>query len=459
MFCRNGKDEKGSVTFEATIALTAFLFAFIMIYSIITLCRAQAKIQVALNDTAQEISQYSYIYGMTGLDASLAKFQNSANASKDKVNQFVGDTVEVFEGIQALGDDAKSVDISNIDSVMDSWGKISKDLKDTKDDFSSIKKQIEDAAKNPQQLLFGLARLIGSEALEVAKSRVIAEPITRVLIKKHLKRSENDSADAFCKSVGIVPGTFLGTKSYFNGIDFSNSTLFPYGSEEITLIASYKVKVIQLLPVDIELSITQSAATKGWLHGDKTSNSALDLVKQDEDNPDVESSIWNSQSINKRNEAIRHLELEKLKEEGYVGVSGETYIQAYNESTNTFAFVAASNPLYGVDSVDDIDRAAVEDDIKRQVAQMNSSTDVRREVTVKTKDAKGNVVTKTVDCSKSEIHTKIILVIPDDPKLQTYMQNVINELGYSDMYTVKKGYGTGYKKPEKTSDSGEKDGA
>ena len=449
VFRKKAKEEQGAVTIEATIALTAFLFAFIMIYSIITLCRAQARIQLALNDTAQEISQYSYIYGMTGLDQSLAKFQNAGNESKDKVNQFVGDTVSVFEGIQALGDDAQSVDISNIDTVMNSWGQISSDLQNTKDDFSSIKQQIENAASNPQQLLFGMARLVGSEALEVAKSKAIAEPITRALIRKHLKRSENDSADAFCKSVGIVPNTYLGTKSYFNGLDFSNSTLFPYGTEEITLITSYKVKLIQLLPIDIELSITQSAATKGWLHGDKTSNSALDLVSQDSENANVLSSVWNSQSINKRNEAIRHLELEKLKALGYKGISGETYIQAYDESTNTFAFVAISNPLYGVNSVSEIDRAAVEADIKRQVAQMMSSTDNRREVTIKETDANGNVVTRTVDCSQTAINTKIVLIVPEDEGLKTYMENVIKELGYSDMYSVEAGYGTGYKLPEK----------
>jgi len=43
--------EKGMVTIEATIALTTFLFAFMMIFSIITICRAQAKIQVALNNS------------------------------------------------------------------------------------------------------------------------------------------------------------------------------------------------------------------------------------------------------------------------------------------------------------------------------------------------------------------------------------------------------------------------
>ena len=61
------RDEKGMVTIEATIALTAFLFFFVMIYSIIGIVTAQAKIAVAINNTAKEISHYSYLYALTGL--------------------------------------------------------------------------------------------------------------------------------------------------------------------------------------------------------------------------------------------------------------------------------------------------------------------------------------------------------------------------------------------------------
>ena len=36
------KNQKGAITVEATISLTAFLFMFMMLYSIIIVCRAQA---------------------------------------------------------------------------------------------------------------------------------------------------------------------------------------------------------------------------------------------------------------------------------------------------------------------------------------------------------------------------------------------------------------------------------
>jgi len=442
--------EKGMVTIEATIALTTFLMAFLMIYSITTVCRAQARIQVALNNTAQEISQYSYIYGLSGLDASLGNFQTEANKTKADVNTLVSKTVEVFEGIQTLGDDAKSAEVGDVESMLNTWETISNDLKKTGADAAAVKDQIEKMAKDPQKLLFGMAKLIGSEALEIGKSRLIAEPVARALITKHLKRSENDTADAFCRSVGIVPGTYLGTTSYFNGIDFSNSTLFPYGSPEITLIATYKVKLLQLLPIGAEFTITQSATTRGWLHGDQSNNPATQLMNPEKEEANVEESVWNSQSVNDRNKAIRKEELEILKESGYVGVSGETYVQAYRESTNTFALIAMCNPVYGVDSVEDIDKESVKSDIKRIADQIYSATYNRKTVTVKVKDSKGNITTKKIDCSTSPMEMKVILVVPEDAGVKDYVQGVIDEWGYDFLFSVKADYGTGYKLPEKT---------
>ena len=91
----------------------------------------------------------------------------------------------------------------------------------------------------------------------------------------------------------------------------------------------------------------------------------------------------------------------------------------------------------------------MEADIKRIAAQINSATDNRQTVTIKVKDAKGNMTTKKVDCGKSAINKKVVLIVPEDAGVKEYVQNIINESGYSSMFTVEAGYGTGYKKPEK----------
>ncbi|MEE1256460.1 MAG: hypothetical protein UHN47_08120 [Lachnospiraceae bacterium] len=55
------KEEKGAVVIEATLSLSLFMFMIIMLLSMVNLCTAQAKIGMALNTTAKEISQYTYI--------------------------------------------------------------------------------------------------------------------------------------------------------------------------------------------------------------------------------------------------------------------------------------------------------------------------------------------------------------------------------------------------------------
>lgn len=62
------KDEKGAIVVEATMSLTFFIFAMLLILSITNICLAQSKIGVALNSAATEISEYSYLYKLTGLN-------------------------------------------------------------------------------------------------------------------------------------------------------------------------------------------------------------------------------------------------------------------------------------------------------------------------------------------------------------------------------------------------------
>ena len=435
------ENENGAVTIEATIALSAFLFMFMMIYSIITIARAQAHIQIAINNTAKEISQYSYLYGLSGLDSSLAGFQAKADETKvqvdstvNKVDSLASHIGTCFDSLQTLvGDTKTTIQSGDISQISSSFGTISEDYDKLKEngavveaDVDELKADIEAMAEDPQALLFGMARLVGSEALEVGKSRLIAEPITRALIKKHLKRYEGDTAENFCKSVGIVPD---GT-SYFDGIDFSNSTLFPYGSEEITIVANYKVKLLQLLPVDVELEITQSAITKGWLHGDCGASESPESARVTALTKDG-GSIWNTATLDERVSLIRSMGVDDLVSDethSFERISGETHIHAYEASSNTFVMIASANALYGLDSLDAVDKSQVKENLEGLIAQMNSTTDNRQ--VIKTKeidDTTGNLVVKENNCSGDK-NKKVILVIPQDVGLKEIYEDVLKGL-------------------------------
>lgn len=439
-----GKKENGAVTIEATIALTTFLFMFIMIFSIITICRAQARIQIAINTTAKELSQYSYVYGLTGLDSSLKKFQDSAGGAKDEVNGAIGNIAGVFESIQSLGETGASIDITDMDATLGQWESVKGDLSNLKKNGTAIKESIEGMAENPQQLLFGMAKLIGSESLELAKSRAIAEPVCRALIKKHLKRNNADTAEAFCQSVGIVPGTYLGKESYFNGLDFSNSTLFPYGTDEINVIVTYKVKLLQLLPLDYEFTITQSAVTKGWLHGDKSSTgtSATEVISAIVSKGE---SVWNTEAWGVLSDKIRSAGIEELKKNGYYGVSGHgQYIHAYDSANNLFAMVTPYNPLYNVESISEVDKEKIKKDLEELGGTITSTTDNIQKVNIKKQDDKGNIVTETQNCA-GEKKTKVVVIIPQDDGLKALMEEIVAEMESDVQFEFVPSYGTVFK--------------
>lgn len=265
------KNEHGSVTVEASIALTAFLFVFVTIYGLITVCRAQANIQVAINSAAREISQYSYLYGMTGLDKAINGTREAGAADAEKGKTFIGQVADVFGEIQGLAGEAKSMDITSWDSVS-TVAAGAKDLTDS-ESVKAVWQSLKSAAKDPKAILFGMGRIMAAGAWDIGMSQLIAAPISRLITEKNLRRSATDTADAFCKSLRIVPGSYLGNESYFNGLDFTHSELFPVGADnkvtdEILIVVTYKVKLLPLLPIKAEFSVTQIAQTRGWLHGD-----------------------------------------------------------------------------------------------------------------------------------------------------------------------------------------------
>lgn len=283
---RRKKRQRGSVTVEATIALTAFLFAFMMLYDVVTLCRAQTKIGVAINSTAKEISQYSYIYGLTGIKGSLDQLNQAAGGTRVQINDVIKNVDSSFQAIQSLSQNASGMAGSiagDLEGGLDSWEKtgqsiksvydtaaagadnIKQDANQLKESVTAVQSGIEAMAENPQQLMFGLAKIIASEGISVAQSKLIAEPVSRALIKKHLKRSPGDTAEACLKALEVMPDA---GGSYLKGLDFTGTILFPNQSDDILVAVTYKVKLFPYLPLDIEYTIRQTAITKGWLMGD-----------------------------------------------------------------------------------------------------------------------------------------------------------------------------------------------
>lgn len=438
------KEQRGVLTIEATLSLTAFLFVFMIIYSLINICSAQAAIQVALNNSAKQIAQYTYLYGLTGFDESFQGMYEAGESGKKNTISFINSVGEAWSAFSQLGSDAADLTQNNdnsIDGLLGQLETIGNDFNDLKSKGSDAYNIIKNAAKNPKQIVIVLTKLLASDGLELAKSRLIAAPICSAIVDNNLRTSSTDSAESFCKRVGIVDG--------YDGMDFSSSTILTQNTDDIKIVVKYKIKVLQLLPIDSSFEFVQVAQTIAWMHGDGNKVSADNNNAGGSGNAGNNvtgnvGAVWSEgMTLDDRNTMIRRQALKELVDnEGYNTVSGETYIQAYNRSTNTFTQVVVSNALFKKNSVDEVDMVLLKQQLEKCASTMESTVSTRTDITIKKVINNRTEKEKINLDDKGEKKLEVILVIPEDPGLKEKYEQVISGLGTNVNFVIEQGYGT-----------------
>lgn len=452
MQLRKLKNESGSVTVEATISLSAFMFAIVTLLTIINICIVQARISYTINTTAKEISQYSYLYALTGLNASQSELESAGKEDTLPLDNVFNDINAMYNEIENLGSTGLSTE-SNIDDISAKWDSISGSLENMKDSGAALANDIEEIADDPKQIIFGVAKLAGSSALDMTKSKLIMEPLAKAMCKKHLVSTKEGDVDAYLKSLGVRPDA---TGSYYKGIDFNGSTLFPNGSNEIKICVSYDVKVIALLPIDFSFHFEQTAITNGWLAGE--SSYVSNAVKGEEYvNNDT---LWTQASAKERTEYIRNLAFKDLKSQGYYSLAYPYNTDGilYNTDTKEFVMPRSWNPFSGEEdvSVDELNETVMKNYIEKLCGTMNSNS-FGKSITIKKENADGSSKKESVDCSGAS--KKIIITIPEDKGLKEKIEAVIAR---SDTDGVKielvSNYGNGAKQSVIEKEEGGKEG-
>lgn len=445
MFLKKWKSESGSVTVEATISLSAFMFAIVTLLTIVNICIVQARLSYAIHTTAKEISQYSYLYALTGINQSQAQLEEEGAKDTLPLNNVFNDINTMYNEVEKLGKTGLSS--SDIGDITKKWDEISGSIDSLKDGGSAVAKDIEDIAKNPKQIIFGVAKLAGSKALDTAKSKLIMEPLAKAMCKKHLVSTKNGNVDAYLKSLGVVPGA---TGSYYDGLDFNGSTLFPNGSCEIKVCVSYDVKVVALLPIDFTFHFEQTAITHGWLAGE-VSFGDYKTKEYVENN-----TLWTQATPKERAEYIRNLAFKDLKKEGYYPLAYPYNTDGilYNPETKEFVMPRSWNPLTSEDdiTVDELNEKVLKDYIERLCSTINSN-EYGKKVDVKKENPNGTSKKDSVDCSGATM--KIIITIPEDEGLKEKLEKIIAECDTDGVVIeLNPNYGNGAKKSVVTDSEG-----
>lgn len=437
--------EKGSVTVEAAISLSAFMFAIVTLLTIINICLAQARISYAINTTAREISQYSYLYSLTGLNESQSQLHQSGIEGTEDIGKILTDINTVYNEIENLGQTGNKSP-ENIEDIMSAWDSAVGSVENIQAAGTSLESTLSGIADDPKNLMFGIAKMAASEGFDLTKSRLIAAPLSKVMCKRHLVNEEGGSADAYLKFLGVVPGP---TGSYMDGLDFSRSTLFPYGSNEIRINVVYDVKVIALLPLDFSFHFNQTAVTHGWLSGKQSFQSSAEYVEND--------TLWTQATVTERANMIRHMVIADMLDEGYAKTSGLTDVPLFSSEKNEFVMISSMNPLWSGEgeaprTLADLDDVALTESIERICGKMKSTIDGLTTVTTKT-EKDGTVTKSEQDCSGAG--HKIILVIPEDEGLKEKIEEIIAKANTNGVtIEVVPSYGNGANATKKNEEGG-----
>jgi len=237
---RTNKDngQSGAIIIEATVALTTFMFAIVSILFVSHICYAQAKIGTVINGVAKDLSEFSYIYSLTGLAEKHSKLSSDGAQAKQGLDSVVDNLSDITTALNNLGDLGSSL-------------------------------------AGDKEMQNSMLSLIGNEAANKAQSLVTGQ-VAKMLAKGRLSGTKSD-----CETVLKKLGVYKTRGSYLDSIDFNDSVFCVNGSSEIKVVASYTVKLITLLDVDITYDIVQCAATKAWGAASKSNEEIAEAIEQD----------------------------------------------------------------------------------------------------------------------------------------------------------------------------------
>lgn len=261
------KSEDGAIIVEASICLPFFIFVIVMFLSLIDICMTQAKIATALNIAAKEISEYSYLYVLTGAN----DVQNDLYQAGDSSRTTINNTLDGLNTMtETLVDDKNAIMNEDIDV-----NKLADDLESVGSNANDLYKEWGEQLSDPKKFIKSLACLVGNEALEGTKSYLLGEVLGKAFMVKNLQMDDSEgsnyeAAEKFLRANHIKPEG----DSYLGGLDFDKTKVFANGqTERIQLVVTYKIHVVKLLNIDFDFTIQQCAITKAWGSGIDASES------------------------------------------------------------------------------------------------------------------------------------------------------------------------------------------
>lgn len=245
------RGKKGSLTIEASISYPVFLMVIVTMLYIMRIVYVHGLVQHAVGQTAKELSMYTYIYQVTGLNDAYKDIQDSVSGRTEQFNKDVGSVVSLYDSFSS-------------------------------GDFGGG----YDGTTNPVDILKNIGSvMLGEGSTELNKQ--FFEAVVRPLMEGFIGAdSKGNSADGRLKALRVAGG--------LKGLDLSSSSFFEDGMT-VDIVVCYTID--PLFPINImpEMNITNRACVRG------ISGKSVFERKTGE----KEKSVWDQPSDTRRGEEIQ----------------------------------------------------------------------------------------------------------------------------------------------------------
>lgn len=200
-----GTNNKGTLTIEASISYSIFLMIIITILYIMRVVYVYGLMQHAVSQTAKELSMYSYLYQVSGLNDLNQQIADATSERTKTLNKDVGEVIQFYETFSSGDFTAKY-----------------------------------NGTTSPKEILKNIgAAILGEAGKEV--NHQLFETVARLMIESYVGAdSQGNSADERLKALRVIDG--------IKGLNLNSSSFFEDG-QTIDLIVCYTIDPI--LPIDI----------------------------------------------------------------------------------------------------------------------------------------------------------------------------------------------------------------
>lgn len=276
-FVPYGKRQNGTATVEASVLLPLVLLAFLSVLYIVRLVVTYERMQQALNQVAGDMSQYSYLYAVSGLKERHDALQSSIEEAGEEIISRQNAVGSFFNAIGGISGDISGLaqgDEGMTGSVLDAVTNIREANSSYEEIMGYIGEAIEDPMAEARMISLALSGAFFSEA----KTQLMGT-ISKSMLKRRLSNDLNIPANQLDDCLRIREG--------INGLDFSASTFLDDG-ETIDLVVEYSVKPVPDIIFLPEIRLRNRSCVLAWTFGVERQAVAAD----NDDNQDNES-IWN----------------------------------------------------------------------------------------------------------------------------------------------------------------------